>query len=1103
MSKIGCFNDLPIPGLKNKFDNQVTEDMPLAQQREIGTQIALDFHKQLHDELNALKRSLGEKTTPYVRPDTSAKVKAIEDKYAQDSEKETPKKERKFAKQIKEDEETSPKVTKGMSQESKEYTPKSYEESLEKTSGKTMDDFMDRSNSLTPDERVVLGEKLIRQFNASEEFDKAIAVAENLTMFLTDIGRGVSAAKVFSMLSPEGVIRYVVKEIGKKKTNFNKKTKGHRGRTKAEMDAVNKGVLNDPRVRNEITNRIKKGSVKKAIDFLENLKVDTKGKALDAMYGITAAAWNGLITAVQKGLQAGLTITQAINRAAKNITNENFDERGAKEYLNESLKDYRVTLDPQNAIREELKNQEETIDSIVRDHYTKIDEKKRSLVDKLVKDANLTEEQAESISKYLEEEFDRLTRKSKQKILDKYLPKGESKNRKANRQSLIDELITASNLGAITDEQYRDAISEKIGVDQLTEAQAQKISELSQKVQDAKPGFDQNRATEKLYNYLEAQKQLSWMEVGMAIWYANILSGLSTQMLNISANAAETIGEVYTSSVTNPKQAGWIFKGLFTGWGRGLLEAWDTIKHGYQPTKNQNKIGTAGLLERIELKGGVWNPYNYLKYVARFMNAADIFFYQGLNEMKARELAVVNAKKQGKDKPNRQIIKEATEMLYGKGVDPFAEAQEQAANEGFEGIDLERRAYEILEQNRPEFIINDSNDEAARGTFNYDPEGTLGKITQLVGNATEQISIKGFKPGKFIVPFTRIIANVTNRYLDWTPIGLLRAAKGGIGWSSMENTHREYTSEERTKVFIRAITGMTAMAALYALSDDEDGLFEITANGTGDTTKNFELQESGWRPYSIKIGDTWYEYKNTPLAIPFATIGFIRDAEKYNNDKELEKKVSIIMFGTIRYVMDMSFLQSLSSFFDTFSQNNRGGASTFFSKAKQSVGNTAKSVIIPNAFTQASRSMQEIMDMPIKRANGTFDQMIRDMPILRDHLGNIYDALGDPVVPNQIERFIPLKPSPIEDTDASKLWGIIIENNAWIGRPSRGTQKLNGDSMTDEEFDRFALLSGQLTKKKLLQKYSRLLREDDQEKVKDMISDIKRDARKEARRKIR
>lgn len=1027
--------------------------------------------------------------------------------------KEPPKKDRKFATQVLTDPNVSKEVKKGLSDDAKTYIPKGVSITTQEANAiievkgeeQAMLDYLDQSNGMAADTRVVLGEALIRKFNETGDFDNAIKVADNLSRLFTDLGRAVNAAKVFSMLTPEGTLRYVQREKTKLKDKYSRKTAENRKRSQEEVDRINteavEKILNTPRVKNRILTEVKKGRVKQAIDFLETLKIDTKGKALSTIdFGLTPALWNGLITAVQKGLEAGLTLSQAINKAinkAKESKPKDFDEAGAREFFGEKLKDYRVTLDPQKAITEELKAQNDKIENIIREHYSVAEAKKRSLVEKLVSDANLPEPEATAIAKELSEQFDTMTSAAKEKALRKYLPKEKKKS--TQRKDLVDEIVQASNLGALDEEQYRDAILKSLGPESITEAQASEIKKLADAVQKAKPGFDKNRATERLMTYVNRIEGVSWKDVGMAIWYANILSGLSTQVLNITANTFETMGEAWVSAIQNPKQTGWILGGLFQGWGRGYLEAMDTLQHGFQPSKFEQKIPSSPILESTRFKGGAWNPYNYLKYVTRIMSAADIFFYQGINEMRSRELAVSLAKKENRDAPNREIIGKAKDMIY-RGENPFDESMELAKAEGWKGRDLKRRAYEILEQTRPEFIIKDSNDEAARGTFNYEPEGVLGSMTAGINYLTDKVDVMGVKPIKFIIPFTRIIANVTNRYLDWSPVGLIRAAKGGIGFETLgENKYRKYTAEERAKVMTKAITGMLGFAAMYALTDDDDGEWEITADGTGDTQKNFELQESGWRPYSIRVGDHWYEYKNTPLAIPFAILGYLRDAEKYKGDKDMEAKIGIVMFGTLKYVMDLSFLQALSSFFDTFSKTGSGTGDTFVKKSLKNVEQIGKSVVVPNAFTQVSRSVQEVMDLPIKRANSVGDQIIRDMPILRDHLGNIYDALGDPVVPNQMERFLPLKPSPKTD---DRLWDLIIENQAWIGRPRRATVKPNGDSMTDEEFDKYALLAGQLTKKKLSTAYYRLSRMKDKSDVQDEIGDIKTDARREARDKL-
>jgi hypothetical protein len=301
---------------------------------------------------------------------------------------------------------------------------------------------------------------------------------------------------------------------------------------------------------------------------------------------------------------------------------------------------------------------------------------------------------------------------------------------------------------------------------------------------------------------------------------------------------------------------------------------------------------------------------------------------------------------------------------------------------------------------------------------------------------------------------------------------------------------------------IKGIEGLLAMGILYALTDDDYGFFQVTANGTGDFKKNYELQETGWRPYTISFGDKWqFDYRVTPLAIPLSIIGYLRDAQKYQGEKDLGDKLSIIAFGAFRFMFDMTFLRGVSELFNTFSNENPGSASNFFERTSKYVQRTGKHFLIPNAVTQVSRSIQEVQEMPMKKAKGVLGEIIRDLPYLRDSLDNMYNVLGEPVIPDQLSRIKIFKGKHrgIRDAKSLEIWNIITDNQAWIGVPSRVTLKPDRSPMTDEEYDKFALKAGQLTKKALIKNLGRLKATKDKQKVRDMIQTIKTNARRQAR----
>ena len=113
--------------------------------------------------------------------------------------------------------------------------------------------------------------------------------------------------------------------------------------------------------------------------------------------------------------------------------------------------------------------------------------------------------------------------------------------------------------------------------------------------------------------------------------------------------------------------------------------------------------------------------------------------------------------------------------------------------------------------------------------------------------------------------------------------------------------------------------------------------------------------------------------------------------------------------------------------------------------------------------------------MPMKDANTFLNKLVKDVPVLRDPLNNIYNALGEPVTSNILER---LKPSGVhkEEIKGSKAWNLIIDNQAWIGKPDRNQEvyfEADGQkrTMTEDEYVKYALTSGVWTRKLLEDNY--------------------------------
>lgn len=1015
--------------------------------------------------------------------------------------------ERKTWLAIKDNPDISDEVKSGISTEGKEYVPRSLKKVTEKEAdaiieSKGLDSstkmYLDDESGMTPDVDTAIGIKLFDKLQKAENYTDAVRVFEKLAVRGTELGQAINA---FKLLRGKTMAHVVDKSIKKARKKFKENNAGIGKKAKKSIDKINQDavekVLRSPSVKAKITSQVKQGKIKQAIDFLETLKIDTSGKALDVTFGITAAAWNTVITAVQKGLQAGLTISQAINKAVAKVKDPAFQKQDAVTFLDEKLKDYRVSLDPGRAIKEELRSSGEKIDDIIRQHYSQQASTKASLIEKLIKDGNVPADQAQAISDELGKEFDRLTREAKEKSLKRLLPKESKKRTPKERKDTIDELIEQSNMGALSDEQYNEVIADKLGVPKLNEQQLKEIQDLTDRIQTSKGDSQQSKAAQDLMNYVENLKGWSWADAVQAVWYANILSGPTTWLVtNPFANLTNLVAEAMIDISQNPTKGAFILGRIASGLTKGMIYAGDVLKTGYSPYKGEDyKTESKPLLERIEFKGGAINPLNWLKYVTRAIKAGDILFYHGLKEQRIAVMALNEARKHGRTTPNGQDMKALYNALMKENFD---DAMAQAESEGFKGREQKIRAYEILEKTRPEAAIKESENFASRGTFNIKPEGSLGQLADIMNSARRKLPVINY-----VMPFVNTIMNVANEYLNYTPVvGGIRAYKGSLGWNPDSKTYRKLSNEERARIAIKAMIGTIAMTALAMLDDpdDEDNFIEITANGYGDMRKNYELERTGWRPYSIRVGDKWMSYKNTPLAMPMASIGYFKDSQRYKKETNTSQGLMIMGMGSFNFLMDLSALSGLSDLIKILTTETLSEQGSNAEKLLKTIEKTAKSVVVPNYFTQISRLVQELTESPIKRADEIGQTVIRDVPVLRDNLGNLYDAFGDPVIPKQMEKLIPLNMH--RTPEDAELFDFLKENKLLVGVPAKSNLKPNGEPMTEEEYREFALQSARQIKDRLKREYRIYERSDNKEEIKDWFDDVKTEERRQAKQDL-
>lgn len=178
-----------------------------------------------------------------------------------------------------------------------------------------------------------------------------------------------------------------------------------------------------------------------------------------------------------------------------------------------------------------------------------------------------------------------------------------------------------------------------------------------------------------------------------------------------------------------------------------------------------------------------------------------------------------------------------------------------------------------------------------------------------------------FALGDFVVPFVQTPANIADKLLDYSPVGLARAV-GQLGKSNTEAFDQKLFSQRLG----RALTGSSIIAVSYALA--AAGI--LTGSADDDPEKRRAMELSGWKPYSIKIGDKYYDYSFIQPVGMLMAIG----ADMYKEGQSVDDLTDLVAVsgagikGGVNCFFNMSFFSSLTDFFGGYSDaaSNMGSA---------------------------------------------------------------------------------------------------------------------------------------------------------------------------------
>jgi hypothetical protein len=710
---------------------------------------------------------------------------------------------------------------------------------------------------------------------------------------------------------------------------------------------------------------------------------------------------------------------------------------------------------------------------------------RQPVLSRLQEELGMTKEDAAHLGMFIQNKFIKRATKLKEKRVQAL---GTGRGVSINNPKAIRRILDLSNLGPLNEPMVLDAIAKAYNLKGVTPEIGAKLDELSKKIKNAPEGSPTDDATREMLNFMRKQMPRDWADMGWGVWYANILSGYQTEERNFVGTAMNSLSDLTSSITAEPRNAPFALAGFIRGFGEGFYAAVDVWKTGNFPVR-AGKFESSQVLELNPFTGGL-KILNNMKYVLRLLQASDMLFFKASQESRAMMIAANVAREQGLS--GSALWKEVALIAGTSNIQRSAFMRQATELEGRSGSAAKVRAQELAERQRPLAMQEESTEYGKHSSLNYDPEGMAGVISRKVSDLVREVPL-----GKFVIPFTRIVANVSNISIDHTPWGFIRLLRG---IKNSKGVLEPITGHRRTQLVAKAIMGTALMTATYMLDamggdDDKKRLFQITGAGSGNFNKDNQMKETGWRPWSFKIKNgPWIDYRLTPLAIGFAIIGSLRDAQRYKkmDEKTIWDRFSYALLKSTDVVFNMSFLSGINQVLSLIAPGSPEGSGKKLSSYLTRIGS---SIAVPAILKQLDRTFDDSV-----RDNATIAEgLMREVPIVSHSVRPKLNLLGEPVKQTA-------SPTSIffSKENSDPVWRLIVDKEAFISKPATSTEigfRENKRPMNEDEYYDYVKDSGVLIREQLERRLPQL-QGMTKERAGKVIDDITQNARERVKNQI-
>lgn len=387
-----------------------------------------------------------------------------------------------------------------------------------------------------------------------------------------------------------------------------------------------------------------------------------------------------------------------------------------------------------------------------------------------------------------------------------------------------------------------------------------------------------------------------------------------------------------------------------------------------------------------------------------------------------------------------------------RGHTVYRQALEDGLSEADAIAKAEAHVVDIL-TNVPGDLDKMAMDFARRGTFTAKLPDGFQKLQEVFNHPALKI----------VVPFFKTPTNIGLEVIERTPFAPISSrwrnemAQGGI---------------QRDMAMAKVTLGSSILATFASMAGDGS----ISGSGPRRGADREALERTGWKPYSIKMGDEWVSYAGLePMSALLAIAADYAEYAKYEPDADKIDEVFLgAAFAIFEYVGEQPWLKGVADIGSAVANadNNRG--KTFINAVAKQFGSFLIGGSPVGAYGSMVAGIERMVDptkkdvkadpdlpMGVRGFYEAFNQYISRLPYFNQSLPDELNLWGDVRTQGQGKAYEMVLPTRVSPEQFSEADDILVR----LGSPLsvKGFEKVDGVELTAEERNRYKQIYGKET----------------------------------------